>query len=142
MKNKKASKKSYHQRKLAKKVRTIGFWLCILGVLYIILTPLITFLFYTRSSSMGYSKEKLVIASVVLGLVLGGIFIIQGLVIRKTSLNNFERANKLLLYSEVYIVFVVILGLVGGRLKGISGLLDLITFAQIILARKQIKKLS
>jgi uncharacterized membrane protein len=91
---------------------------------------------------MGYSKEKLVIASVVLGLVLGGIFIIQGLVIRKTSLNNFERANKLLLYSEVYIVFVVILGLVGGRLKGISGLLDLITFAQIILARKQIKKLS
>lgn len=142
MKNKKISNKSKVPQKLVKKINTIGFWLCILGVLYIVLTPLITFLFYSKASSMGYSKKELVIASIILGLILGAIFIRQGVVIRKTNSSDIRRTDRLLLFSVIYIIFVVILGLVGGRLKGITGLLDLITLVQIVLARNQIKKLS
>ncbi len=139
---KKNTNKLSDQQKVVKKIHIIGFWLKMLALLYVVLTPIITFVFYSAASSKGYSKQTMLIASIILGLILSGIFLKLGLSVKKTTVKTISHANRLLLYSALYIIFVVILGLVGGGLKGISGLLDLITFVQILLARSQIRKLN
>ena len=131
--------KTASKQKILKKILKIVFWLKILGILYIVLTPLIAFLFYSKASARGLSKTSLVTASIVLGLILGCIFFKFAFKLKKTTTSNHYYANKLLLCSAIYIIFVVIFGLVAGGIRGITGLLDLITFVQIILVRAEIK---
>ena len=120
-------------------VHSAGTWAIVLGLLNIVLTPFLEFLVYTRSGSNGKGEITLVLAALVVGLIVGGIFIGLGLKLKQATIDTFCKADRVLLWLAVIIGIVMILSLIATG-HGV-GLLNIFAALKVAQARGKIKKL-
>lgn len=120
-------------------IHSAGTWAIVLGLLNVIVTPLLQAFLYTKANSGGHSKNTLVLAAFVIGLIIGGVFIGLGIKLKRAKADTIRRADRTLLGLIITVLIVMLLSLVsGGRGVGLVNLLLLFTIVQ---ARIKIKKL-
>jgi hypothetical protein len=118
-----------------KSVHSAGTWSIALGVINIVLTPLLGYLLYAKATN----GASLVIAELLIGLVIGGVFIGLGLSLKRTAIETVIEADRKLLYVAIAIAIALVLSFVlGGRSVGLLNVFAVVKASQ---ARSKIKKL-
>lgn len=122
-----------------KSVHTVGTWAIVLGILNIVLTPLLTATTYSQQTANGLGEAALVMGGLIVGLVIGAVFIGLGIKLKRTVADKIRQADKVLLSLAAAVVLIIVMNLAAGG--GGAGLINILVLIVIGQARVKIKKL-
>ena len=123
-----------------KSIHSTGTWTIVLGVIYVIATPLATVYLGNQTSSVATSKVGLAIAGLVVGLIMGGILAWLGIKLRKTSQDTVLQAQKPLLWLMLILAIIALLGLLLGGGAGLINFLLLFVAGRALNKLQKVKK--